>query len=67
MQILLDIVSLINADFYAGAVLITMGGVLGKLTHAQMLFDSCICKIEIIELEFKTISFNMEWDTMKMA
>jgi len=38
IQIDLDVISLINADFAAGAVLISMGGVLGKLTHAQMLF-----------------------------
>jgi len=34
----LDIVSLINADFAAAAVLISMGAVVGKLTHAQMFF-----------------------------
>jgi len=34
----LDIVSLIDADFAAAAVLISMGAVLGKLTHSQMFF-----------------------------
>jgi len=34
----LDITKLIAGDFAAATVLISMGGVLGKLTHAQMLF-----------------------------
>jgi len=37
-QWLLDITTMIKADFAAAAVLISMGGVLGKLTHSQMLF-----------------------------
>jgi len=34
----LDVTTLIKADFCAASVLISMGGVLGKLTHSQMLF-----------------------------
>jgi len=41
----IDITDLIDADFAAAAVLITMGGVLGKLTHTQMFF---MCIIEVV-------------------
>lgn len=33
----LDITSLITGDFAAGAVLISMGACLGKLTHSQLM------------------------------
>lgn len=36
-SIYLDITNIIRALFACGAVLITMGAVLGKLTHSQML------------------------------
>jgi len=33
----MDITTLVKADFAAAAVLISMGGCLGKLTHSQLL------------------------------
>jgi len=41
----IDIVDLIDADFAAAAILISMGGVLGKLNHTQMFF---MCIIEVV-------------------
>lgn len=41
----LDITHLIMGDFAAGAVLISMGGILGKATHAQMF---CMTLLEIL-------------------
>lgn len=38
----LDITHLIMGDFAAGAVLISMGGILGKATHSQMFFMTLV-------------------------
>jgi ammonium transporter Rh len=38
----MDITTLIGADFACGAVLISMGAVLGKLSHAQLLVMALI-------------------------